>query len=777
MRPVERAISFALASLLLLMHPKIAYPGDLAVLAEDLARPAHEASLRDPGRKARAGREISLADGYALAAADFHSERHLDVLLEDFRQFMTRAMGVAETPNGYRLTLIRGTPKGAPAGAAEAHHLRIGAEGCAVTAQDLDGLRRAVFRLEDEMRMRRAPILPLGEETRWTSLADRVTRSPIAPYRWLSGWELEDDHEYYPEEYLRRLAHRGINGIWVAGLFRNLVASKAIPELGPPRHRLGKLRALVEKAARHGIKVWFFCMEPRALPLGHPAAAAHPEIVGATTDLYACLCPSTPRVLEYSREAARNLFTEAPGLAGMILLCKGERPTTCWWHSEEIARKCPRCGARPEAEVVAQTLGALAEGMRAAEPKAQLVAWPYMPYVQDKKTGEIRPFAAVDQLMAASRPEVVWMANFEHGGLKEILGKPRVIHEYSLSSIEAGPFFRRLARGARASGRRAWAKLQLGATYELSSVPEIPVPGAVRAKFAAARASDAAGAMVSWIVGGYPGLMLQAAGEAAFEPALPADRFAARLAAIQWGEAAAARAAAAWAKFEEAWRLYPFDLGVLYRGPLTRGPAYQLHLERETRLPKVYNWGFERDRTPQFFAYEPEKWLGAFTSDEIVRAFRQMAECWREGLDDLNAAFATAGERPELTAQLAMASGIHLHLLSAANVHEFYALRDQLLPSPAAARPPLVRRLREVTEQEIAVSEEMKTWLLKTPWLGFESELYAWSCSAPLVSEKIRRARDVLATLRRWEERGVEEAPLRRTVEEAENLRPDRWGD
>jgi hypothetical protein len=772
------ALPAALVSLILLtMHPKIAYPGDLAALSAELARPLHEASLREPARKARPGAEASLAGGYALDAADFRSEKHLEILLDDLRRFMSRTMGVAETPSGYRLKLVRREPEGCPPGAAEAHRILTSAGGCTLTARDLDGLRRAVFRLEDEMLLRRAPVLPLGEEARWTTVADRVTRSPIAPYRWLSGWELEDENEYYPEEYLSRLAHSGVNGIWVAGLFRNLVASKVIPELGPPRHRLGKLRGLVEKAARHGIKVWFFCMEPRALPLGHPAAAAHPGIVGAKTDIYECVCPSTPRVLDYCREAARDLFAEAPGLAGIIDLCKGERPTTCWWWSADIARKCPRCGSRPEADVLAQTLGALVEGMRASSPNAKLVAWPYMPYAQDKKTGEIRPFSAVGQLAAASRPEVAWMANFEHGGVKEICGKPRVIHEYSLSSVEAGPIFRDLARDARASGRHPWAKLQLGTTYELSSVPEVPVPGVVRAKFASLRELGATGAMLSWIVGGYPGIMLKAAGEAAFEPSLPADRFLARLAAIQWGERAAARAAAAWAKFEEAWRLYPFDLGVLYRGPLTRGPAYQFHLEREARLPKVYNWGFERDRTPQFFAYEPEKWLGAFTADEVVRSFRDMAGRWEGGLGDLKAALEGAGDRPELKAQYAVASGIRLHLLSAANVYEFYSLRDRLLPSPKAARPAILRRLGEVTEQEIAVAEEMRKWLLAEPFLGFESELYAWSCSAPLVDEKLRRARDVLATLRRWEGSGVEEAVLRRTVEEAESLRPDRWGD
>jgi hypothetical protein len=67
----------------------------------------------------------------------------------------------------------------------------------------------------------------------------------------------------YPGEYLKRLSHYGINGLWIPGLLRNLVASKVIPEVGPREHRLDKLKAIVAKAARYGIRIYFFCMEPR----------------------------------------------------------------------------------------------------------------------------------------------------------------------------------------------------------------------------------------------------------------------------------------------------------------------------------------------------------------------------------------------------------------------------------------------------------------------------------------------------------------------------------
>ncbi|HRU07292.1 MAG TPA: hypothetical protein P5137_16120, partial [Candidatus Brocadiia bacterium] len=355
------------------MHPKIEFPGELKPILDQLAAPLHARPLRDAQRRALADTEADLAPGWRLDAAAFDGLPHAGAALDDLRQFMTVVMDTRETPSGYPLRLVRRNPEGCPVEGSEAHGIRVNRGECVVTARDVDGLRRGVFWLQDEMLLRRAPALPLGQRARWAPLEARVSRSPVAPYRWLSGWELEDDHDYYPEEYLRKLAHCGVNGIWVAGLLRNLVASRAIPELGPPESRLDKLRRLIAKAAAFGVKVWFFGIEPRALPPGHPALVARPEIAGGGGNL----CPSQPLTLRYLREVMRDLFAQAPGLAGFINIIAGERPTTCWWLDEDRAKACPACWPRGRATVLAETLDAAMAGMREASPKADLIVWPY----------------------------------------------------------------------------------------------------------------------------------------------------------------------------------------------------------------------------------------------------------------------------------------------------------------------------------------------------------------------------------------------------------------
>lgn len=757
------------------MHPKIAFPGVLAPIIDDLSAPLHQHSLRDVSRTAHAETEVSLANGFSIEASDFAGEEHLEVLLADLREFMRAAMETPETNGGFPIRLVRGEPGQCPPDAVEAHAVETRPGACTVTARNLAGLRRAIFFVQDEMSLRRAPILPKARTVRWTRLRTRISRSPIAPYRWMSGWELEDENDYYPDAYLARLAHSGVNGVWVSGLLRNLVASPVIPELGPGATRLEKLRQLIGKTARYGIKVYLFCIEPRALPDGHPAAAAHPEIVGAHNSL----CPSAPIVLEYVRQAMRDLFAAAPDLAGVINIFNSERATTCWMNDDYV-QDCPRCRARPKAQVLGETLDAFADGIRASSSTAEFMAWTYM---MDPKTRSMTtlPIEPMLEVMRRTSKDVAWLGNFEHGGTKEVCGKTVGVHEYALSYVGPSPLFTDLAREARTLGRRTYAKLQVGTSYELPSLPHIPVPGIVYDKLSGLTDLGASGAMLGWIPGGFPGPMLKAAGEAAFEPRQAKSPFLRRLAGIYWGEANAERVAAAWECFGAAWQAYPFNNAVLYFSPLARGPAYQLHLERETRLAAPYNWGYGRSRNAQPFEDQVKRWLGPYTVDEVVGCFRSMGDAWIDGVDALNAALRETAGNPELKKQTAVATALRIQCLSAADSYEFYALRDRLLEADSDERLALVNRMRDVAEHSLNLALQMKPLLAVDPAIGFHSEMFAYSYSVADLDAKIVQVCDMLEILAQWERDGVDTAVLQRTVEHVErqrpDRRPDRWGD
>jgi len=756
------------------MHPKIVYPGELAPVLEELRRPRHSEVLRDSSRSADSQSEVALGTSFTIDSGDFADESHLSTLLDDLRLFLSHSMQVTEADDGYVIRLRRGKPTDSPDDVYESHSIDVQGDACEIVAADMDALRRAVFWLEDEMLARRAAILPRGKTARWTRIKTRISRCPIAPYRWLSGWELDenDQNDYYPDAYLQRLSACGVNGLWVPGLLRIMIASQTIPEMGPESHRLERLKSLVAKAAKYGIRIYLFCIEPRALGDGHPAALAHPEILGPRDSL----CTSQPIVREYIREIMRTLFTEVPDLAGVINIFNGERTTNCVLN-DEYAAQCPRCSKRPRNEVLAETLDAFLEGIREVSPTAEFMGWTYMMGTLT----ETRPIAPMLDVMNRSRSDVIWLGNFEHGSTKELCGKTVHVHEYSLSCVGPSEYFVDLAKEARASGRQIYAKLQIGTSFELSSVPHIPVPGVVYDKFQAAQELGVTGTMLGWIPGGFPGPMLKAAGEAAFEPLPDKDTFLKRIAAIDWGESPAQGVAEAWNQFGDIWQLYPFDNSVLYWGPLTRGASYQLHLEREPRLAKPYNWGLERTRKVQPFEDQYERWLGQYTLDEIVTSLRNMADQWLPSLEKLQAGLNGQPDRERLQREVAVATVIRLQCLTAANVYEFYSLRDQLREADPADHPALLKQIHEVVSSDLEIAKQVRQLITVEPIIGFQSEIYAYSFSIPLIDEKILQVQDVLKTIEQWQQHGVDKAILDRTVEEAEGLRPDRmpdyWGD
>ncbi len=750
------------------MHSSIPFPGKYERLLASLSEPLHATSLRQPGRVARPGKEATLDRGYRLEISGFDGEPHLPALVEDLTEFLHGAMELCPTPQGFPIRLVQGCVGEAPPEAAEAHRLKITPEGGELTAETLDGLRRAVFRLEDEMQLRRAPILPLGEATHWTRLRTRISRNPLAPYRWLSGWELESDWECYPDAYLNRIAHAGVNALWVPGLFRNLIASPILPELGPENHRLERLRSLVARAARYGIQIYLFCIEPRALPEGHPVLRLYPELIGAGRSL----CVMHPKVREYLWDASRALSREVPGLGGVINIFCGERFSNCWTSGTPVP-ECPRCREHPAAQVHATVLNTMLSGLKAGNPDARLLAWAYMM----ASSTESLPIAPMLEVIEAADPGVIWVGNFEHGGTKMACGREVQVHEYSLSCQGPAENFRLLAQAAREMGREVYAKLQMGNSYELSSLPWVTAPGIAAEKITTSQALGATGAMLGWIVGGVPGPMLQIAGVAAFHPEGSNVELMTRTAAVTWGEVAASLVVEAWGHFAEAWKAYPFHNAILYWGPITRAPAYPLYLQQEDRLAKPYNWGLDRQRRRQPYENDPHRWLGGYGVEEVTTAFRGMATQWERGLEKLRQAVEQTIPTRETRQEWHIATATRCQLLSTANLYEFNALRLRL----KAGEDAVLERMRAIAIEERASTTAMQALMREEPWIGYQSEIFDYSYSLPMLKEKERHLLQTIHLLEEWARSGVDRSVLEKTVAELEDARPDdfpdEWGD
>ena len=204
-------------------------------------------------------------------------------------------------------------------------------------------------------------------------LENRISRCFFSPIKRppFNRDELKDDIDYYPANYLERLRREGVNGLWL---------SLSLDDLDDAA--LAKLRRTVEKCAAHGIKVWAFGIEPKNRPRDHAFFRAHPDARGARAWTGNHVnCPSSPAMLAELTEKVSRMSLAVPGLAGMINIVSGERPTTCLSEAspllDEPEISCPVCSKRRPWELYEAVAKAMADGLRRGNPHARLITWFY----------------------------------------------------------------------------------------------------------------------------------------------------------------------------------------------------------------------------------------------------------------------------------------------------------------------------------------------------------------------------------------------------------------
>ena len=191
---------------------------------EDLSSPVHaHAPLGFGNRKSAREGEV-FAGGLYLKNEFADGKDLLEAAYADFSAFLavTGAGG-----DRYPIALEKGCVSGK-----ESFRLAVREDGATVTAEETEGVRRALVYIEEEMTKREGAFLPFGEIVRKPYIKTRMTRGFFSPTNRAPkfGDELLDDTEYYPDEYLNRLALNGTNGLWIYTSFRALIDTPVFPQ-------------------------------------------------------------------------------------------------------------------------------------------------------------------------------------------------------------------------------------------------------------------------------------------------------------------------------------------------------------------------------------------------------------------------------------------------------------------------------------------------------------------------------------------------------------------
>jgi len=470
---------------------------------------------------------------------------------------------------------------------------------------------------------------------------------------------VDPDVRSYPEGLLQRLAVAGVNGVWVHTVLRTLAKDSAFPEFGEDcEKRIAGLKTLVARARKYGVGVYLYMNEPRAMPDAFFAARPERAAMRGVREGDRCaLCTSNPEVRRWMSDALASVFSQVPGLAGVFTITASENLTSCASHRRQA--QCPQCKDRPYADVIAEVNATIAAGVWRGNPDAKMIAWDWG--WDDAHAADI--IAKLPKrcwFMSVSE----WSLPIERGGVKSTVG------EYSLSAVGPGPRATNHWALARAAGLKTAAKVQVGATWEFSPVPYLPVMDLVAEHARNLAAAGVDGAMLSWSLGCYPSPNLEVfqafkKGDADIGPAL--DRVAAR----HYGSAAAPLVRHAWTAFSDGFRQYPYHVGTLYGGPQHMGPANPLYLK-----PTGYR------ATMVGIPYDDLKsWRAVYPADVWGNQMEKVRDGFARGCGEWeNMVSRTEGRgRDEARRELGLFRATELHFASCVNQARFVLARDRLL--------------------------------------------------------------------------------------------------
>lgn len=538
---------------------------------------------------------------------------------------------------------------------------------------------------------------------------------------------LDPDLDPYPEGYLQRLSALGVNGVWLQAVLHKLAPLPWITEDARDRgQRLANLRALVRKAARHGIGIYLYLNEPRAMP--EAFFAKRPGLKGAPAGDHSSVCTSVDEVRAGLRSAVSHIIKAVPEVVGFFTISASENPTNCWSHG--AGAKCPRCSKRSPEEVIAEVNATFHEGIedarRHVKTNARLIAWDWG-WRDDWAPGIIARLPKEVALQSVSE----WSIPIKRGGVDSIVG------EYSISTIGPGPRATKHWSLALARGMRANAKIQAGNTWELSAVPYIPAVENVARHVARLRKTGVDGLMLGWTLGGYPSPNLEvacrlldprAAGHLPEETRV--EHTLKEVAGARFGPALEAAIVRAWRAFSAAFSEYPYHIGVVYNGPMQYGPANLLWAKKTGYTATMV--GFPYDHL--------DAWRQVYPTNVFISQFRKMAQGFDHAIAELRASASDDAKIParfirELRRELDVARACAIHFHSTANQSRFIQLRDDLDRSSAAER-----EMRQILRDESQLALELRKIQRRDSRIGFEATNHYYYVPQDLLEKAVNCA-------------------------------------
>ena len=501
-----------------------------------------------------------------------------------------------------------------------------------------------------------------------------------------------DSEEFLPDEQLAAYRDLGINGIWTQGVLSQIALFPFDPSVSAGyEKRIEKMRAMTERLARYGIKLYLYLNEPRSLPLAF--FEKYPALRGHVRGGDASLCTSVPEVQAYLNDAVESVCRAVPLIGGFFTITRSENQTNCYSHSDKRRNpcSCARCKDRSVGAVVGETLGCFLEGVRRVSDEIKVFAWSWS-------------WEEYSEEIIKNLPQgVIFLSQSELNIPFEIGGVKGNVADYAMSIVGPGDFARKEWSLAKERGLEIGAKVQINTTWESSTVPAVPVSPSIEAHMEGLQNEGVQHLMLSWTLGGYPCHNIAAAAKYFYEKCSGGEESDALYEAEK--------------QFVEAYKEFPFHLSVLYRGPQNAGPSTMLF---------ATSTGYKATMT--CFAYDDlDRWRSIYPVDVFESQFEKLCQGWEKGL-----AMIPEGDESETAI---MARATYCLFKSSLNQIRFIRARDEARFTDAAKE----------AENELEIARQMLGLMNKNAAIGYEAANHYYYSKGQL-AEKIVNCKYIIDT-------------------------------
>ena len=442
----------------------------------------------------------------------------------------------------------------------------------------------------------------------------------VYAYSAVYGDAFLSDGEILSAPLLAKLAKNGVNGIWLQGVLSKLSPYPFVKglDLGYEKRR-ENLNKFISKCAEYGIKVYLYFNEPRGLDENEFNEETI-KLKGRKWGSKTALCTSKSEVKEYLYSAFKDFIKSVPNLGGIITITASENLTNCFARP---GNDCPDCLKRGRPEVVSEVNNIIMRAIKDSGSNAKMIAnlWGWAAYIGWTTEEVYKGISLLDKDIA-----VMCVSEM---GTHEKDGKRYRVGEYSLSHVGPCNETKEYLAYAKSLGHKIMAKVQINNTWELSTVPYIPVFDLIVEHMTNLKKIDISGLMLSWTLGGYPSASFNLVNQI-FSNDFSYDKWLMK----QYGETWQI-AKEGVSLLSKAFRNYPICVGMLYFSAVQTGASNFWYKDKTGLTASMVCYPYDDIDTWCVISSSGDK-EKAFSIEELKEKLTVLTDEWLLGLNILD---------------------------------------------------------------------------------------------------------------------------------------------